>query len=70
MVDLTNHAIGLGVPLPTGVVLALPLAISADGSTVAGVTNTNISFVVDFPSPVAPGGLPGILGVAAALRRR
>lgn len=70
MVNLTSYAISKGVPIPTGTVLALPLAISADGSTVAGVTNTNQGFVVVFPEPAAIGGLVSILGVIAAFRRR
>ena len=40
MVDLTDYVQSLGVQLPAGYVLALPLAISADGTAIAGVGRT------------------------------
>lgn len=70
LVNLTTYALSKGVPLPGGTVLALPLAISADGSTVAGMTSAGNGFVVVFPEPASLGGLFSILGAIAAVRRR
>ena len=50
MVDLTDYAITLGIDVQ-GAILALPLGISQDGSTVVGVTNSGQGFVLKLPSP-------------------
>jgi uncharacterized membrane protein len=49
MIDLTDLATTLGNDLQ-GAILALPLGISDDGSTVIGVTNSGQGFVLRIPS--------------------
>lgn len=49
--DLTVFATAAGVPLPLGVQLIIPLAISADGRTIAGIDNSFEGFVVTIPEP-------------------
>ncbi len=49
--DLTAFALNQGVPLPAGTELSLPLAISADGLTIAGVDNNFQGFVIVVPEP-------------------
>ncbi|WP_077034941.1 PEP-CTERM sorting domain-containing protein [Pelomonas sp. KK5] len=49
--NLTDYAISHGVALPTGTVLATPLAISADGLTITGLDNHSHGFVISL-SPV------------------
>jgi uncharacterized membrane protein len=49
MLDLTDLATSLGNDLQ-GAILALPLGISDDGSTVVGVTNSGQGFVLRIPS--------------------
>jgi uncharacterized membrane protein len=51
LLDLTNYASSLGIDVQ-GTILALPLAISDDASTVVGLTNAGIGFVLKLP--VAP----------------
>jgi uncharacterized membrane protein len=49
MVNLTTHLKSLGLDLPTGVVLALPLGISDDGNSICGQARTStgtVGFVV------------------------
>ncbi|MFZ5832172.1 MAG: hypothetical protein ACOY3P_18975 [Planctomycetota bacterium] len=49
--DLTTYAMEAGVPIPAGVQLAIPLAISADGSTIAGLDNHFDGFIITVPEP-------------------
>lgn len=52
LLDLTDYAISLGIDVQ-GAILALPLGISDDGSTVIGITNSGNGFVLrisNFPS--------------------
>jgi len=51
MLDLTDFATASGIDLQ-GAILALPLGISQDGSTVVGVTNSGQGFVLKLP--IAP----------------
>lgn len=58
MMDLTSYATSHGVTLPAGVTLSLPLAISADGTTISGINSKGAGFVVSIPSAVPePGSL-------------
>ena len=47
LLDLTNYATSLGIDVQ-GTILALPLAISDDASTVVGLTNSGIGFVLKY----------------------
>lgn len=60
--DLTTYAVASGVPLPLGVQLTIPLAISADGKTIAGLDNFFGGFIVTVPEPSA-----GLLGLPAII---
>lgn len=66
--DLTTFALAAGVPLPAGVALNIPLAISGDGSTIAGIDNMFNGFVITIPEP----GTIAMLAPLAlmAIRRR
>lgn len=71
LTEFTQYARSMGVEVPDGVELSLPLAISADGRTIAGVDNNYHSFVIQVPEP----GSFGMLAVASviagvAVRRR
>lgn len=71
MVNLTDYARSIGVPIPTGTVLSLPLAISADGLTISGQGRSStgaIGWVITIPAPGASMLLA--LGGVAALRRK
>lgn len=48
MLDLTDYAVSLGIDVQ-GAVLALPLGLSDDGSTVVGITSTGEGFVLKLP---------------------
>lgn len=48
LLDLTDYATSLGIDVQ-GTILALPLAISEDASTVVGLTNAGIGFVLKLP---------------------
>lgn len=65
--DLTSYAIAAGVPVPNGVELSIPLAISADGSTIAGIDNLFNGFVVTIPEPTT---LMTMFAAGLLLRRR
>lgn len=54
MVDLTDHAIAQGIDLAPNVILALPLDISHDGTTIVGVNNLGLSFILTLPAPEEP----------------
>jgi uncharacterized membrane protein len=72
MQNLTTYVTNNGVALPTGWVLSLPLAISGDGTTFAGLARTptgNRGFVVSVPEPASMGAI-GVGGLAVLLRRR
>ena len=62
MLDLTDLAITLGNDLQ-GAILALPLGISADGSTVVGVTNSGQGFVLRIPSEPLNNGCSGAIAL-------
>lgn len=66
--DLTAFAIAAGVPLPAGVALNIPLAISGDGLTIAGIDNMFNGFVITVPEP----SMLALIAPAAAMlvRRR
>lgn len=66
-VDLTDLVLSLGIDLG-GVVLALPLEISADGTTISGLTDANTGFVVVIPEPASAALLVPLTGLL--LRRR
>lgn len=66
--DLSVFARNAGVPVPDGVNLTIPLAISADGSTIAGLDNFFNGFIVTIPEPASLALLVPLAG--AALRRR
>jgi uncharacterized membrane protein len=44
--DLTEWAVEMGVPVPEGVSLTIPLAISADGKTISGINSLFEGFVI------------------------
>ncbi len=67
--DLTAYALSEGVPLPAGVQLSLPLAISADGLAIAGIDSNFNGFVVSIPEP-ATAGLASGLACMLLLSRR
>lgn len=72
MVNLTSYVQSQGVVLPSGTVLSLPLAVSADGLTFAGLgrgTTGSFGWVVTIPSPGSLAVL-GLAGVMAGRRRR
>lgn len=74
MVNLTQLALNLGVPLPAGYRLALPLGISADGNTIVGIGAFQGSFissgwVITIPAPGSAAVL-AVGGLVAARRRR
>lgn len=59
--DLTDLAIAAGIEIPAGVVLALPLGLSADGNTVVGIArgpSGSFGFRLQFGSP-CPADLDG-----------
>lgn len=60
--DLTQYALSVGVPLPDGLELSLPLAISGDGRVIAGLDNQYNGFVIQVPEP---GTLP-LIAIAVA----
>jgi hypothetical protein len=66
--DLTAFARAAGVAIPDGIALNIPLAISADGSTVAGLDNFFNGFVVTLPEPTALVAIAPLC--LTALRRR
>lgn len=71
MMNLTSWVQSQGVTLPAGVVLSLPLGISADGLTIVGQGRTAsgaIGWVVTIPTPGTAAVL--VLGGLAASRRR
>lgn len=49
MLDLTDYAVSLGIDVQ-GAVLALPLDISDDGTTIVGLTNNGSGFVLRLPN--------------------
>lgn len=49
--DITSWAISKGVPVPENVFLNIPLAISADGNTIAGINSSFEGFVITVPEP-------------------
>jgi len=54
LLDLNAYASELGIAIPSGVVLALPLGISADGYTIVGTARTPAGtegFILDLPRP-------------------
>ncbi len=64
--DLTDLAIASGIEIPTGVTLALPLGISADGSTVvgqgrgpSGTFGFRVQFAVECPADLSGDGTVG-----------
>lgn len=64
MVNLTTFAVGLGVPVPSDVVLSLPLGISSDGKTIFGQGRSasgGIGWVITIPSPWSGAVLAGAL---------
>lgn len=61
--DLTSFAINNGVPVPDGVQLTLPLAISGDGRVIAGINNQFEGFVVVLPEPAT--WISGVLATLA-----
>ena len=73
MIDLNAYAASLGIDTQ-GLVLDLPLGISADGTTIVGraidFTNfTTVGFVLTIPTP-ASAGLLAVAGLTAIRRRR
>lgn len=67
--NLTTYALSLGVVLPEFRTLTIPLAISADGSTIAGIDNFFNGFVIVLPEPTALLLLPAFATGALARRR-
>ncbi len=67
--NLTTFATSIGVPIPAGVTLTLPLAISADGLTISGFDNSFNGFVISIPEP-ASAGLAGFALSIVLMRRR
>lgn len=63
MRDLTDLAIAQGAPVPSGTILALPLAISGDGRTVVGQSRSSSGsvngFVLQLEGPANPADLNG-----------
>jgi hypothetical protein len=57
------------VPLPDGINLNIPLAISADGSTIAGLDNSFNGFVITIPEPVSLTMLVPLCVLAVRRRR-
>jgi uncharacterized membrane protein len=49
--NLTSYALASGVPLPPGLQLTIPLAISADGNTIAGLDSFFGGFIITIPEP-------------------
>jgi hypothetical protein len=68
--DLNAYIDSFGIAYPAGFVFALPLSISGDGSTIAGLGSGGVGFVVTVPEPASLGwaGL-GLAGMAARRRR-
>jgi uncharacterized membrane protein len=72
MVNLTSYVASLGIDTQ-GFILSLPLAISADGTAIAGMGRhgaATVGWVVYIPEPASLGGLALIAAAAAAARRR
>jgi uncharacterized membrane protein len=65
--NLTSYVSGLGINLGTRR-LALPLAVSADGTQIVGIDSTGTGFLVSVPEPTSLALLT--LGGMALLRRR
>lgn len=59
MRDLTDLAIEQGVAVPSGLTLALPLAISKDGRTVVGLASGGFGFAVTLAPDSSPADLNG-----------
>ncbi|MDY0744640.1 PEP-CTERM sorting domain-containing protein [Paucibacter sp. R3-3] len=73
LMSLTDYAASRGVVLPAGTTLALPLAMSSDGSTLSGITNTGHAFTVSVtavPEPASYALLLGGLGLVGFVSRR
>jgi uncharacterized membrane protein len=49
LLDLTDYAVSLGIDVQ-GAILALPLGLSDDGSTVVGITDSGQGFVLKLPT--------------------
>jgi hypothetical protein len=60
--DLTQYALSIGLPLPEGVELTLPLTISGDGRWIAGLDSNYHGFIISVPEP----GTMSLVGVALA----
>jgi len=77
MLNLNTVAASQGIDTG-GVIMALPLTISGDGMTIAGVTNAGSGFVLRLTSPVPEpstmlsmaAGVLALAGLAVARRRR
>lgn len=69
IVDLNTYVAGFGIDTG-GVTLALPLDISADGTTIAGIGSGGVGFVVRVPEPSGLGGVLLCVAVLAQARRR
>lgn len=70
MYNLTQFAQAIGVPVPSGVTLALPLGISADGYHIVGLSSQNRAFVISIPEPGTAGAAFAALSLLMARRRR
>jgi hypothetical protein len=72
MQDLTAWALARGVPIPDGVSLTIPLAISADGYTIAGINSRFEGFVIKGYAVAVPepGSIALVLPALALLLRR
>jgi uncharacterized membrane protein len=69
MQDLTTWALARGVPIPAGVSLTIPLAISADGNTISGI-NSNFEGFIITTVPEPNSGLLLLSAFTVLLRRR
>jgi uncharacterized membrane protein len=59
MRDLTDLAIEEGIAIPSGLTLALPLAISKDGRTVVGLASGGSGFAITFEPEYSPADING-----------